>query len=87
MELPESVFKVLGRYQGKLTNSVVDPHNFGSLDPHPLQIIKSDLEPDPHPLADFKPECMEYEPILALFQGLSFFLKLRSGFWIRIRIK
>jgi hypothetical protein len=87
MELPGSDFKVLGRYQGKLTNSVVDPHNFGNLDPHPLQIIKSDLEPDPDQLADFKPECMEYEPILALFQGLSFFFEAKIWIWIRIRIK
>jgi hypothetical protein len=43
-----------------------DPHqdlhgsaSFCILDPHT----------DPHQVADGKPKCMEYEPILALFQG------------------
>jgi hypothetical protein len=57
----------------------VDPHHFstGNLDrlPHPHQIkirirIKIfKLDPEPHQFADVKPKCMEYEPILALFQG------------------
>jgi hypothetical protein len=33
------------------------------MDPEP------EPEPDPHQFADDKPKCMEYEPILALFQG------------------
>ncbi len=33
-----------------------DPHHFDNLDPHQF--------------ADVKTKCMEYEPILALFQGL-----------------
>jgi hypothetical protein len=37
----------------------MDPHYSDMLDP----------EPDPHQFADDKPECMEYEPNLALFQG------------------
>jgi hypothetical protein len=28
-----------------------------------------ELDPDPHQFADEKPKCMEYEPILAIFQG------------------
>jgi hypothetical protein len=31
--------------------------------------IKMMLDPDPHQFADDKTKCMEYEPILALFQG------------------
>jgi hypothetical protein len=27
------------------------------------------VDPDPHQFADNKPKCMEYEPVLALFQG------------------
>jgi hypothetical protein len=56
-----------------------DPYPFGNLDPHPYQIkiririrfkiYKLDSEPDPHQFADVKPKCMEYEPILVLFQG------------------
>jgi hypothetical protein len=38
-----------------------DPRHFGILAPH--------LDPDPHQFADDKPKCLEYEPILALFQG------------------
>jgi hypothetical protein len=59
-----------------------DPHHFGKLDPHPdphphqikilisITIYKQDPEPDPdpHQFADVKPNCMEYESILALFQ-------------------
>ncbi len=56
-----------------------DPHHFGNLDPHPhqikirirIKIYKLDL--DPHQFADFKPKCMKYEPILALFQGFERF--------------
>jgi hypothetical protein len=48
-------------------------NNVGNLDPHPdphlHQSEKLDPEPDPHKFADDKPKCMEYEPILALFQG------------------
>ncbi len=47
-----------------------DPH-FGNLDPNPDPHQSDKLEPDPHPhpLADDKPKCMYYEPILELFQG------------------
>jgi hypothetical protein len=54
-------------------------HQFGNPDPHPhqikirirIKIFKLDLERDPDPLqfADVKPKCMDYDPILALFQG------------------
>jgi hypothetical protein len=53
----------------------VDPDPFCNLDPHPHQIkirilVKMyKLDPDPHKCADVKPNCMDYEPILALFQG------------------
>jgi hypothetical protein len=70
-----------------------DPHHFGNQDPHPdphphqrkiqirIKIDKLDPEPDldPHQFADVKPKCMEYEPILASFQGFQPFLKLGSG--------
>jgi hypothetical protein len=48
-----------------------DPHHFGNLDPHPNPHHSDILEPeqDPHQFAHEKPKCMEYEPILALFQG------------------
>jgi hypothetical protein len=64
-----------------LGNSFVDPHHYDNLDPHPesasnknpdphpdLQ-YRDKLDPDPHQFADDKPKWMEYEPILALFQG------------------
>jgi hypothetical protein len=64
-----------------------DPHHFGNLNPRPhpykikirirIKIYKLDPEPDPHQFADVQPKCMEYEPILALFQA--FFLKLGFG--------
>ncbi len=44
----------------------MDPHHFGNLDPH--QIDKLDSKLDPHQFTDYKPKCMEYEPILARFQ-------------------
>jgi hypothetical protein len=49
----------------------MDPHHFGNLDPHPdPHPHHSDkLNPDPHQFADDKPKCMEYKPIVALFQG------------------
>jgi hypothetical protein len=60
-----------------------DMHHFGNLDPQPHQIkirtrikiykLDPEPDPDPHQCADVKPKCIEYEPILALFQGLSFF--------------
>jgi hypothetical protein len=72
-----------------------DPHHFGNLDPRPHQIkiriririykLDPEPDPDPHQFADFKPKCMEFEPFLALFNGLSFFFKARI--WIRIRIR
>jgi hypothetical protein len=37
------------------------------MDPHHSDMLYP--EPDPHQFADNKPKCMEYEPILALFQG------------------
>jgi hypothetical protein len=48
-----------------------DPHHFGNLDPHPYPHQSDKLEPDPnpHPFAGRKPKYVEYEPILALFQG------------------
>ncbi len=33
------------------------------------QSDKLDPDPDPLKFADVKPKCMDYEPILALFQG------------------
>ncbi len=69
-----------------------DPHHCGNLDPHPdphshqikirirIKIYKMDPERDLHRFADVILKCMEYEPILALFQGFEpFFLKLGSG--------
>jgi hypothetical protein len=68
-----------------------DPRHFGNLDPdsHPHQIkirirIRTKiykLDPDLNQFADVKPKCngMEYEPILAFFQGFEPFLKLGSG--------
>ncbi len=59
-----------------------DPHNFGNLDPDPhkkiririrIKIYTLDPEPDPHQFAEIKPKCMEYEPILVLFQGFESF--------------
>jgi hypothetical protein len=50
----------------------IEPHHFGNLDPHQIKIrirIKRDPETDTHQFADDKSKCMEYEPILALFQG------------------
>jgi hypothetical protein len=44
-------------------NQEPNPHQNYKLDPEP--------DPDPHQFADDKPKCMEYEPILALFKGLS----------------
>ncbi len=73
-----------------------DSHHFGNLDPYPephphkikirIKIYKLDPEPDPdpHQFADVKPKCLEYDPILALFQGFQAFFKARI--WIRIRI-
>jgi hypothetical protein len=54
-----------------------NPHHFGNLDPHQhqikirirIKIYKLDPEPDPHLFADVKAKYMEYEPILAIFQG------------------
>jgi hypothetical protein len=54
----------------------VDPDHFGNLDPHPDPHQNKNPDPhesdklDPDQFADVKPKCMEYEPILALFQGL-----------------
>jgi hypothetical protein len=62
-----------------------DPHHFGNPDPHPHQIkiricIKIyKLDPEPDRNADFKPKCVEYEPILALFQGFEPILKQGFG--------
>jgi hypothetical protein len=45
------------------------------MDPDPHQSDKLDPEtvPDPHQFADDKPKCMEYEPNLAPFKGLTLF--------------
>jgi hypothetical protein len=63
-----------------------DPHHFGNLDPNLnphlhqikiricIKIYKLDPDTDPHQFADVKPKCMEYEPVLALFQGFELFL-------------
>ncbi len=50
-----------------------------------IKICKLDSEPDPnlHQFADVKLKCMEFEPILAIFQGLSLFFEA----WICIRIR
>jgi hypothetical protein len=68
-----------------------DPHNlFGNLDPHLMKIrilikvmLDLELDPIPHRFADDEPKCMENEPILAPFKGLSLYLEAR----IRIRIR
>jgi hypothetical protein len=39
-------------------------------------MYKLDPESDPHQFADVKLKCMEYEPVLALFQGFDLFLNL-----------
>jgi hypothetical protein len=79
--------------------SRVVEHHFGNLDPHPdklkhqikirirIKIYNLDQEPvpDPHQFADVKPKCMEYEPILALFQRFEPFIEARI--WIRIRVR
>jgi hypothetical protein len=57
-----------------------------------IRINKPDPEPDqdPHQFADDKPKCMEYEPILTLFQGFEPFpirIRIRVKSRIRIRIK
>ncbi len=74
-----------------------DPHHFGNLDPHPdphshqikirirIKMYKMDPERDPHQFADVMLKCMEYEPILALFQEFEPFLE--AGIWIRIWIR
>ncbi len=51
-----------------------DPHKIERHDPDPHQSNKLDLDPDPRQFADDKAKIMEYELILALFQGLSLFL-------------
>ncbi len=53
-------------------------HHFGNLDPHQIKIgIRIHIKvitwilkpyPDPHQFTDDNTKCMEYEPILALFQ-------------------
>ncbi len=77
-----------------------DPHHFGNLDPRPdphpykikiririrIKIYKLDPDPGPHKFADVKPKCMEYEPILAPFQGFEPFFEARIWFRTRIRI-
>ncbi len=59
-----------------------DPHHSVNLDPHPHQIkirIRNKIfKLYPYQFADVNPKCMEYEPILALFQGFDPFLKLGS---------
>ncbi len=42
------------------------------MDPHQSDML--DLETDPHQFADDKPKCIDYETILALFQGFGHFL-------------
>ncbi len=51
-----------------------------------IKIYKLDPEPNPdlHQFADVKLKCMEYAPILELFQGFEPFFEARI--WIRIRI-
>ncbi len=46
-----------------------------------IRIYKLDQEQDqdPHQSADVKPKCMEYKPMLALFQRFEPFFKLGSG--------
>ncbi len=51
-------------------------------DQHPIKIqirikiykLDPELDPGPHQFADVKPKCIQYEPILALFQGFEPFL-------------
>ncbi len=76
----------------------LDPHPNPHLHPdHPhqrkfriwihIKIHELDPEPDPdlYQFADDKPKGMEYEPILALFQGFEPFSEARI--WIRIQIR
>ncbi len=88
---PASGFALL--YFGNL-DPHPDPHQIKSrsrsasnknkdLDPHQSDKLDSEPDPDPHQFADL-PKCMEYEPIWALFKGLS--LHLEARIWIRIRI-
>ncbi len=51
--------------------------------PDPHQTDKLDPDPDPHQFADAKPKCMQYEPILAIFQ-VFLSLCLQARIWIRI---
>ncbi len=55
----------------------VDPDPYLHLDPHQSDKLDPETDPDPHQFADVKPECMEYEPILALFKALSIYLAAR----------
>jgi hypothetical protein len=74
----------------------MDMHHFGNLDPHQVKIririhikvISWILKPDPDPnqFADGKTKCMEYEPILALFQGFKS-PYLEAKIWTRFRIR
>jgi hypothetical protein len=69
-----------------------DPHHlFGNLDPHLMKIrilikVMQDLEldPIPHRFADDEPKCMENEPVLAPFNGLSLYLEARIRILIRV---
>jgi hypothetical protein len=42
---------------GSASNKNQDPHQNEKLDPEP------EPDPDPHQFADYKPKCMDYEPI------------------------
>ena len=46
-------------------NTDPDPHP----DPHKSEKVDPEPDPNPHQFAEYNPKCMEYEPILALFQG------------------
>ncbi len=49
----------------------MDPHQSDKLDPNPNpdQHQSDKLVTDPHQYRDDKPNCMEYVPISAIFQG------------------
>jgi hypothetical protein len=49
-------------------------------------MLDPELDPDPHHFVDDNPKCLEYEPILAPFQGFegAFIWKLGSASCFRI---
>jgi hypothetical protein len=54
-----------GSASGSASNKNPDPYPV----PHRSDKLDAEPNPDPHQFADDKPKCMEYRPILTLFQG------------------